>query len=153
MSDFLERAILEGDPVHFVLVATATTVSTLTLETSNVDIAGSGVDATAPFAGKMILVTGFEILNGTGQVVEYLQIDGKSIVNGVALTAMGYAAANKYQADGEEVTKATNGSAPKLKDLFGVPFIPCRKEIKLKASAGASTSTVVIKAIVLDNQY
>jgi hypothetical protein len=153
MSDLLERAVLEGEPVNFKLVASTTVEGKLTLETSNVDIIGSGVTATAPFAGKMLLIVGYEILQGTAEVLEYLKIDGKSIVNGAVLTAMGYVAADKYQADGEQVTKATSGNSPKLKDLWGVPFIPCRESIALKSSAGAATITVIVKAFVMDNMY
>ena len=154
MKTILERAAMEGELVNFKFetVPASTLLTELTLATDNVDIDGSGVPAVAPFSGKMLIIVGIEVKNSGVNILEGLFIDEKCIVNG---TAKGMVAAEGFKADGEEVTPGSAGSAPVLKDIIGVPFIPCRSKIGVKASvSGAGDKTeVVIRAFVMPCRF
>lgn len=145
VSAFLERVMLEGKPFHMKCSTDddSTTVKEFTLETGTFDLLSTGTGVAAALAGKMLVITGFDLVVDTGVVLDYFMLDGAVYVSG---RAMGLSGGQDYLCSGEQQTPGSAGNKPTLKDVFGLDYIVCRWKIGIKAST--STTGVGIDALI-----
>jgi len=154
MSDYhlLDREDKYPFTFKFSTADNVTTLKTFTLESDNADVTGDGTVTNTPFAGKMLLITSFNLVADAGVTLGHFAFDGKTIVAG-SFEAM--AGADPFKADAQQVTLGSAGNAMVVKDIWGQGYLPCRWKIDLKASATAPGSGIdaTIKGFVLPNRF
>lgn len=145
--------MLYGTPFLFKIRTTGSQTTTFLLDTSNADLDGDGVDETTPFSGMVLFITGLRIINGANNKLTSLVIDDRIVMSGTAATSGGLV----EHADGEDLffdgylkspaAAATTAKAPRLRDVYNVPALVCRYNIKYTttASSGSNTSDMYVR--------
>lgn len=130
----IEKVMTEGKPfqLKFSTVDNTTTVVHFTLDSDDYDVDGDGTDETTPFKNKMLWITGFRIICDAAVVLDYFNIDDKSVIDGAK---EGMAADADFYADGRSKgTGANENNYPSVKDLFNLFALVCRKRLSICAS-------------------
>jgi len=155
LPEFMNKAMLEGQPFEIYLTLTSTTAGTFTLDSTNWDWNGDGNVETAPFTGKMLIITGiaYEATISTGSTFDYITIDG---IECTPLDLYGRTSSSTeiVRWDGFQKGLTYNWKWPTLTDHFCVPLV-ARESISCKLSSwGASDSiTVRFRGIAIDRHY
>lgn len=139
-----------GDPVMLKVthpVGTATgyataNMTTFTLDTSTYDANNDGSSTNEyPFKNKTFFICGIVVnLGNASDRFGGILVDGRNIIdyNNIANSANQNLKIGGLALDTTNTT--TDKNSPKVDDMWSVPFMPCRYNIKVWAAAGDATT-------------
>jgi hypothetical protein len=155
LPEFMNRAMLEGQPFEIYLTLTSTTAGTFTLDSTSWDWNGDGTTESAPFAGKELIITGlsYEATIVTGSTFDYITIDGIECTP-LDLYNRTSNSTEVVRWDGFQKGMTYNWIWPVLTDHYCVPLV-CRHSVSCKLSdfGQGDSITVRFRGIAIDRHY